>query len=233
MQSAARRQMEIDSGCQPSELAGKRLIFSPGWRNPFLLRVKRGMDIVVSAIALVVLSPLFLVLAGAVKWTSPGPIFYRWKVVGKQGRPFLGFKFRSMYEDADGRKAQLESRNEMRGPVFKMKDDPRVTKIGTWMRRYSLDELPQLYSVLKGDMSLVGPRPPLISEYARFSDFQKQKLAVKPGITCLWQINGRNQVSDFDEWVKLDLKYIREWSLGLDAKILGKTVAAVLAGTGK
>ena len=233
MQAAANQRMEGDFACEGGELPGSPLIFSRGWGSPFLLGLKRGIDIVVSGTALVALSPLFLVLAGAVKWTSPGPIFYRWKVVGKQGRPFLGFKFRSMYENADGCKAQLESRNEMRGPVFKMKDDPRVTKIGTWMRRYSLDELPQLYSVLKGDMSLVGPRPPLISEYARFSDFQKQKLAVKPGITCLWQINGRNQVSDFDEWVKLDLKYIREWSLGLDAKILGKTVAAVLAGTGK
>lgn len=233
MQSAAARQMKVDLACKAGELAGKPLIFSPRWQNPFLLGIKRGIDVIVSGVALVTLSPLFLVLAGAVKWTSPGPVLYRWRVVGKQGQPFLGFKFRSMYENADDLKAQLESRNEMHGPVFKITDDPRLTKVGAWMRRYSLDELPQFYSVLRGDMSLVGPRPPLVSEYARFTEFQKQKLAVKPGITCLWQINGRNQVSDFDEWVKLDLEYIREWSLGLDAKILGKTVAAVLAGTGK
>jgi len=233
MQSAAKRGIEDALACKLNELVDSPLIFSPGWQNPFLLGIKRGIDVIVSGVALVALSPLFLVLAGAVKWTSSGPILYRWRVVGKQGRPFLGFKFRSMYENADDFKAQLESRNEMHGPVFKITDDPRLTKVGAWMRRYSLDELPQFYSVLKGDMSLVGPRPPLVSEYARFTEFQKQKLAVKPGITCLWQINGRNQVSDFDEWVKLDLEYIREWSLGLDAKILGKTVAAVLAGTGK
>jgi lipopolysaccharide/colanic/teichoic acid biosynthesis glycosyltransferase len=233
MQSAAARKMKVDLACKFSELVDSPLIFSPRWQNPFLLGIKRGIDVIVSGVALVALSPLFLLLAGAVKWTSVGPVLYRWRVVGKHGRPFLGFKFRSMYENADDLKAQLESRNEMHGPVFKIADDPRLTKVGAWMRRYSLDELPQFYSVLRGDMSLVGPRPPLVSEYARFTEFQKQKLAVKPGITCLWQINGRNQVRDFDEWVRLDLEYIREWSLGLDAKILGKTVAAVLAGTGK
>ncbi|HYL86771.1 MAG TPA: sugar transferase [Candidatus Angelobacter sp.] len=225
--------MESDSAFQPIQMADETLIFSTGWGNPFLLGIKRGIDMLISGIALVALFPLFLVLAGAVKWTSPGPIFYPWRVVGKQGRPFLGFKFRSMYQNADQLKAQLELRNEMRGPVFKITDDPRVTRIGAWMRRYSLDELPQFYSVLIGDMSLVGPRPPLASECARFSEFQRQKLAVKPGITCLWQISGRNQVSDFDEWVKLDLEYIRKWSLTLDARILLKTIVAVFAGTGK
>lgn len=229
--TAAQRKNEL--ALEAGGVAGDPLIFSAGWQNPFLLGTKRGMDIVVSAIAVVALAPVFFVLACAIKWDSPGPIFYRWRVVGKQGRPFLGFKFRSMHENADELKAQLEPQNEMRGPVFKITDDPRVTKVGAWMRRYSLDELPQFYSVLKGDMSLVGPRPPLESEYARFSEFQKQKLAVKPGITCLWQINGRNHVSDFDEWVKLDLEYIRDWSLGLDARILLRTVATVFAGTGK
>jgi len=121
----------------------------------------------------------------------------------------------------------------MTGPVFKITNDPRITRTGKWMRRYSLDELPQLYSVLAGDMSLVGPRPPLVGEYERFSDFQKQKLRVKPGITCLWQINGRKHVTDFDEWVRLDLEYIRRWSLWLDIRILLRTVAAVLSGSGK
>jgi lipopolysaccharide/colanic/teichoic acid biosynthesis glycosyltransferase len=138
-----------------------------------------------------------------------------------------------MYSNADELKAQLERLNEMSGPVFKLTNDPRVTKVGAWMRRYSLDELPQLYSVLKGDMSLVGPRPPLVSEYARFTEYQKQKLTVKPGITCLWQVNGRNDIKDFDEWVKLDLDYIRCWTPMLDIKILVKTAGEVLAGSGK
>jgi len=194
---------------------------------------KRAFDIVVACALLLLLLPLFLILAAGVKLTSSGTIFYRWKVVGKNGHPFVGFKFRSMYSNADELKRELEDRNEMRGPVFKLTNDPRITRLGAWMRRYSLDELPQLYSVLKGDMSLVGPRPPLESEYARFTEFQKQKLNVKPGITCLWQVNGRNEVNDFDEWVKLDLEYMRRWSPGLDLWILWKTAAAVFTGTGK
>ena len=149
------------------------------------------------------------------------------------GIPFLSYKFRSMCKDADQRKAELLPKNEMSGPVFKVTDDPRVTPLGRFLRKYSLDELPQLWSVVKGDMSLVGPRPPLVTEYEQFTDFQKLKLAVKPGITCLWQVNGRNDVKDFDEWVRLDLEYIRNWSLRLDIKILLKTFGAVFAGTGK
>lgn len=168
-----------------------------------------------------------------IKLTSPGEVFYRWLVVGHRGRRFTGYKFRSMYSNADKLKEGLEQLNEMRGPVFKLTNDPRVTPVGKWMRRYSLDELPQLYSVLKGDMSLVGPRPPLVSEYVRFTEFQKQKLAVKPGMTCLWQVNGRNEVTEFDEWVKLDLDYIRRWTLRLDFWILLKTAAEVFRGSGK
>lgn len=194
---------------------------------------KRVIDIIGSVLLLVLLSPVLLGLALAVWLSSPGPALYRWEVVGKGGRPFVGYKFRSMHRDADQLKRALEHMNERRGPVFKVTNDPRATPLGRWMRRYSLDELPQLYSVLKGDMSLVGPRPPLITEYARFSEFQKQKLAVKPGITCLWQINGRNQVNDFDEWVRMDLEYIRTWSLWLDLKILLKTTREVFAGSGK
>ena len=138
-----------------------------------------------------------------------------------------------MCANADELKGQLEHLNEMDGPVFKLTDDPRVTKLGTWMRRHSLDELPQLYSVLKGDMSLVGPRPPLYSEYIRFTAHQKQKVRVKPGITCLWQVNGRNDVRSFEQWVEMDLKYIREWSPALDFRILCKTFVAVFSGTGK
>jgi len=178
-------------------------------------------------------APLVVVLALLVKLTSPGPVFYRWKVVGKNGRRFIGYKIRSMVANADELKKHLEHRNEMTGPVFKIEGDPRITAVGSWIRRYSLDELPQLYSVLKGDMSLVGPRPPLFTEYERFTEYQKQKLAVKPGITCLWQISGRNQVSDFDQWVRLDLEYIRRWSIWLDLRILLGTCAAVLSGSGK
>jgi lipopolysaccharide/colanic/teichoic acid biosynthesis glycosyltransferase len=138
-----------------------------------------------------------------------------------------------MVANADELKADLEERNEMKGPVFKLTHDPRITPVGMWMRRYSLDELPQFYSVVKGDMSLVGPRPPLVTEYERFTKYQRQKLAVKPGITCLWQVSGRNRVRDFDEWVRLDLEYIRNWSLMLDLKILLKTVGEVFIGSGK
>ena len=207
--------------------------FSPHWHNPFFLGCKWFFDLLISGSLLVVLSPLFLILALAVKLTSSGPVFYRWNVVGKGGRPFTGYKFRSMCLNADQLKGQLEALNEMHGPAFKLTNDPRVTRLGAWMRRYSLDELPQLYSVFKNDMSLVGPRPPLVTEYARFTEYQKQKLAVKPGITCLWQVNGRNEVKDFDEWLKLDLDYIRRWTPMLDIKILAKTASEVFAGSGK
>ena len=206
---------------------------SPHWENRLLLAIKRGSDIVFASVLLALLAPFFLAMAVAVRLTSRGAIFYRWQVVGKQGRPFVGYKFRSMYSNADELKPQLDHLNEMQGPVFKLTNDPRVTKVGAWMRRYSLDELPQLYSVLKGDMSLVGPRPPLVSEYVRFTEYQKQKVVVKPGITCLWQVNGRNDVKDFDEWVKLDLDYIRRWTPMLDLWILLKTAAEVFAGSGK
>jgi len=211
----------------------QQLVLSPAWDSPVQLAVKRVVDTVGSAFLLLLLSPIFLILAIAVSATSPGPIFYRWKVVGQFGQPFVSYKFRSMVANADSMRSQLASMNEMSGPVFKMTRDPRVTRVGSWMRCYSLDELPQLYSVLKGDMSLVGPRPPLVTEYAEFTDFQKQKLAVKPGMTCLWQVGGRNRVSDFDEWVGLDLEYIRKWSLYLDFKILLQTVREVVSATGK
>jgi lipopolysaccharide/colanic/teichoic acid biosynthesis glycosyltransferase len=207
--------------------------FSPAWDSYAKVACKRLMDIVVSSTAMILLSPLYLTLAIAVKLSSPGPVFYRWRVIGKRGSPFVGYKFRSMVANADQLKSKLEPLNEMSGPVFKLTNDPRVTKVGAWMRRYSLDELPQLYSVIKGDMSLVGPRPPLVSEYVRFTEYQKQKLAVQPGITCLWQVNGRNDVKDFDEWVKLDLDYIRRWTPMLDLQILLKTATEVFGGSGK
>jgi lipopolysaccharide/colanic/teichoic acid biosynthesis glycosyltransferase len=223
-----------DSASEAEPLnASETLLLSPGWRSPFLLATKRAFDFVVAGILLLLLSPLFLLFAIAVKLTSSGPVFYHWKVVGRKGQPFTGYKFRSMVANADALRLSLVPRNEMTGPVFKLSDDPRITKVGIWLRRYSLDELPQLYSVLKGDMSLVGPRPPLATEYAQFSQYQKLKLIVKPGITCLWQVSGRNQINDFDEWVRLDLEYIRRWSLSLDFAILLRTVGAVFAGSGK
>lgn len=211
----------------------ERAVLSPNWGRPLQVACKRVVDILASALALVLLSPLFAVLAVLAKLTSPGPVFYHWKVVGKNGVPFTGYKFRSMVVDADALKSKLQGRNEMTGPVFKITNDPRVTAVGAWMRRYSLDELPQLYSVLKGDMSMVGPRPPLVTEYQQFTEYQKQKLAVRPGITCLWQVSGRNDIHDFDQWVRLDLEYIRNWSLSQDLQILLKTVGAVFSGSGK
>jgi len=176
---------------------------------------------------------MLLLLALLIKYTSPGPVLYPWRVVGKNGRPFVGFKFRSMVVDADERKAELAKLNEMTGPVFKLTNDPRVTPVGRWLRRYSLDELPQLYSVFIGDMSLVGPRPPLQSEYSQFTTLQKQKLSVKPGMTCLWQVQGRTNINDFADWVRLDLEYIERWSIVLDLKILLKTASVVVSGSGK
>jgi len=211
----------------------EHLVFSPSWDQPLQLACKRSLDLIVSAILLILAAPLFLLLAVLIKLTSPGPVFYCWNVVGRDGHPFVGYKFRSMVVNADELKAQLEDRNQMTWPMFKIAVDPRVTLLGSWMRRYSLDELPQLYSVLKGDMTLVGPRPPLRSEYELFTEYQKQKLAVKPGITCLWQVSGRNQISDFNEWVRLDLEYIRCWSIWLDLRILLRTLGAVISGSGK
>lgn len=194
--------------------------------------MKRALDIIVAGLALIGLSPVLLAIAIAVKLTSRGPVLYRWKIVAQGGLPIVSYKFRSMYVDADQRKAELMAQNEMYGPVFKMKNDPRITAVGRLIRKYSLDELPQLWSVLKGDLTLVGPRPPLQSEYASFTDFQKQKLQVKPGLTCLWQIKGRNAIKDLDDWVKLDVEYIKTRSFGTDLKILIKTIPVVVFGRG-
>lgn len=203
---------------------------TPG--TPLGRAAKRALDIVVSAPLLVVLGPLLAAIALVVMLGDGGPVLYRWRVVGRGGRPFTSYKFRSMVVNADELKPGLEAANEMSGPVFKMRDDPRVTRVGRFLRRYSLDELPELWSVLVGDLSLVGPRPPLQTEYARFTDRQRAKLAVKPGITCLWQVSGRNEIADFDEWLRLDLEYIERWSLRLDLTILLRTIPAVLSGRG-
>ena len=194
--------------------------------------IKRVIDVVGAATGLVVLLPALAFLALLIKLTSRGPVLYRSRYLGERARPFVGYKFRSMVADADNLKESMAHMNHMRGPVFKIRNDPRVTAVGRFLRKYSLDELPQLWSVLKGDMSLVGPRPPLPEEFERYEAWHRGKLAATQGITCYWQINGRSDIDDFDEWMRLDLRYIRDWSLWTDAKILARTIPAVLRGHG-
>lgn len=209
------------------------VVLSPRFLDADSVVLKRLIDVVISATLLLLLAPVFLLIALAIKLTTPGlPVFYPWRVVGLNGRPFTGYKFTTMVADADERKQQLLPLNEMTGPVFKVRNDPRVTRLGHWLRTYSLNELPQLWSVLKGDMSLVGPRPAFRHELERYELWHKRKLTFKPGLTCLWQISGRNRISDFDEWVRLDLEYIERWSLWLDVRILARTVWTVLSGSG-
>jgi exopolysaccharide biosynthesis polyprenyl glycosylphosphotransferase len=209
------------------------VVLSPRYLDSDMLFVKRVLDIVLSATLLLLLAPLFLVIAIAIKLTTPGlTVFYAWRVIGLNGRPFTGYKFTTMVADADEQKATLLSQNEMQGPVFKIKSDPRVTPLGQFLRKYSLNELPQLWSVLKGDMSLVGPRPAFRHELERYELWHKRKLTFKPGITCLWQVSGRNRISNFDDWVRLDLEYIDRWSLSLDMRILGRTLWTVVSGSG-
>jgi exopolysaccharide biosynthesis polyprenyl glycosylphosphotransferase len=191
------------------------------------------MDRLGSLLGLVLAAPLFVVIAAAIRFTSPGPIIFRQQRSGKNGKPFTMYKFRSMRTDAEMQRDELIRFNVMTGPVFKLEQDPRVTGIGRFLRKTSFDELPQLLNVLKGDMSLVGPRPLPIYEVEQFaSTSQRRRLSMKPGITCLWQVSGRNEVTDFDEWVKLDLQYIDNWSLWLDLQILLKTIPVVLFGWG-
>jgi exopolysaccharide biosynthesis polyprenyl glycosylphosphotransferase len=196
------------------------------------LAVKRTLDVAISAILLVPLAPLFLVIAAAIKLKSPGPVFFSQERIGFNKRRFRIYKFRTMIADAELLMPTLENRNEVSGPVFKIRNDPRITPLGRFLRRSSIDELPQLINVLKGDMSLVGPRPLPVRDYEGFNeDWQRRRFSVKPGITCLWQVNGRSEIS-FDQWMLLDLKYMDEWSLWLDLKILAKTVPAVVRGSG-
>jgi len=194
--------------------------------------IKRVIDIVGSITLILLFIPIFFVIVILIKLTSKGPTLYQWKVIGKNGVPFTSWKFRTMVTDADKNKIQLSSKNEMIGPVFKMKNDPRITKIGKILRKYSLDESIQFISVLKGDMSLVGPRPAGPIELDNYKEWQKRRLSVIPGLTGPWQVSGRNKINHFDDWVKLDLEYIDNWSLWLDIKILFKTIPAALKGTG-
>ena len=193
---------------------------------------KRLVDIIGASAALMLFSPILVVAAAAIKLTSPGPVFFLQERIGINKRRFKIFKFRTMVPNAERLMAVLEKHNEVSGPVFKIKNDPRITTIGKFLRRSSIDELPQLLNVLNGDMSLVGPRPLPVRDYEGFNeDWQRRRFSVKPGITCLWQVNGRSGIS-FNQWMLLDLKYMDEWSLWLDLKILAKTVPAVFRGAG-
>ena len=215
------------------EFDGHHYITSyPGIRDAWPLMVKRAVDIAGSVILLLLLAPLFLVVALLIKLTSDGPVFFLQERIGYNKRRFLIFKFRTMIPGAEKMMAHLETLNEVSGPVFKIKNDPRVTRLGRLLRRASIDELPQLINVLTADMSLVGPRPLPVRDYQGFNeDWQRRRFSVRPGITCLWQVNGRSSIS-FEEWMKLDLQYMDEWSLWLDLKILARTIPAVLKGSG-
>ena len=190
--------------------------------------VKRLLDVLLASLGLIATSPICLAIVLAIRWDSPGPAIFVQERVGLNGRPFKFYKFRSMYMDAEQRLAEVRSQNEVDGPVFKMRHDPRVSRIGRFLRRTSLDELPQLINVLKGEMSMVGPRPPLPREVAKYRPADMIRLSVKPGLTCLWQIRGRSTVG-FEAWMEYDREYVRRLSPWLDATILIRTVWAVLS----
>jgi exopolysaccharide biosynthesis polyprenyl glycosylphosphotransferase len=199
------------------------------------LTVKRIFDFTVSLALIILLGPLLLLTALLIKLTSPGPVFFVQKRVGYNKRPFYICKFRTMVADAERKLQEIEHLNEVTGPVFKIKNDPRLTPIGAFLRRTSIDELPQLFNVLLGDMSLVGPRPLQVRDYDLFTkqgeDWQRRRFSVRPGITCLWQVNGRSSLP-FEQWMELDLEYVQQWSLWLDFEILARTIPAVFKGSG-
>ncbi len=200
--------------------------------NSFYLRFgKRALDVVVAALALAILLPLFVIIAVVIRLDSPGPVLYRCTRVGRGGVPFTFWKFRSMANGADCDKSKLLHLNEVDGPVFKLSRDPRMTRVGRWLRRTSIDELPQLVHVLVGHMTLVGPRPPEPEEVVQYEPWQRRRLAVRPGLTCLWQISGRSLIG-FEEWMRLDLEYVSRRSFALDLRILLRTIPAVISGRG-
>lgn len=210
-----------------STLTGLGLHSAPSWK----LAVKRGIDIFGSVVLLLVTLPVLVLTAIAVGVSTRGPIFYVQERVGRDGRHFRMVKFRSMYVDADERIGDVASLNQKSGPIFKLDNDPRVTKVGRVIRKLSVDELPQLVNVLKGDMSIVGPRPPLPREVVEYRPLDRQRLTVTPGLTCIWQVSGRSEL-EFDEWIQMDLEYIRDWSLGLDLRLMLRTIPAILTAKG-
>jgi exopolysaccharide biosynthesis polyprenyl glycosylphosphotransferase len=215
------------------ELDGLPLLsFSPAPSSVLALAAKRTFDFALAFLLLVVGLPIIVAIAVAIKLTSGGNVLYRQTRCGLNGRLFTLYKFRTMEEGAHEKRRELLALNEMTGPAFKLRRDPRVTWLGRFLRRFSLDELPQLWNVLRGEMSLVGPRPPIPEEVAQYQPWQRRRLAMKPGLTCLWQISGRSDTSDFNQWMQLDLEYIDSWSPTLDVKILLKTIPVVLSGRG-
>jgi lipopolysaccharide/colanic/teichoic acid biosynthesis glycosyltransferase len=190
------------------------------------------MDIVGAIIGLILALIAFIIFAPVIKIQSPGPVFFTQTRIGKNGRRFKFYKFRTMYKDAEARKKELLDKNEISGNMFKMENDPRIIPIGHFLRKYSIDELPQFWNVLIGDMSLVGTRPPLEDEYERYALHHKARLSIKPGLTGMWQVSGRSKITDFEDVVKLDTEYINHWSFGLDIRILLKTVKAVFTKDG-
>lgn len=206
-------------------------VAEPVKRRYLYAALKRGFDVVLSAAALILLFPLFLVTAIAIRLEDGGPAIYAQPRAGKNGKRFRMYKFRSMCMDADEKLRGLQNLNEMDGPVFKITNDPRVTKVGKIIRKKSIDELPQLINIIKGDMSIVGPRPPLLNEVMQYTPEQMHRLDVTPGLTCYWQCSGRNNVG-FEHWVYLDLKYIRERGIWTDIKVILRTVPVVLFGWG-
>jgi exopolysaccharide biosynthesis polyprenyl glycosylphosphotransferase len=206
------------------------LTFSAAPMDDLRLYLKRVFDFSAAVLALVVLAPVLLIIALLIKLTSPGPVVYRQLRCGLNGRKFMFYKFRSMVEDAERMKANLEHLSQ-RDIAFKLARDPRVTPVGRWLRKFSLDELPQLYNVLRGDMSIVGPRPPLPEEVERYERWQRRRLRMRPGLTCLWAVSGRDHI-DFNSWMRLDISYIENWSLKLDWSIILRTIPHVLAGKG-
>jgi len=209
------------------------IVFRSAPATSWPMLAKLLLDFFGALFLLIIFGVPMLVIALVIKITSPGPVLFRQQRSGLNGAPFEIFKFRTMTSNAEQLKHELAAMNEMTGPVFKVTNDPRITRVGKWLRQWSLDELPQLFNVLHGEMSLVGPRPLPVDEVKRFNDLaHRRRLSVKPGLTCLWQIGGRNQISDFREWVRLDLEYIDNWSIWLDLKILLLTPPAVLRGTG-
>jgi len=213
-------------GTRVSEVGDAELRVHPGY-----VAAKRIFDLIVGPLILVLLVPVVPLIALIIRLDSSGPVFYRQDRIGEGGRPFKFYKFRSMYVESDRRQKELERHNEQDGPVFKMRLDPRVTSVGRFLRRSSMDEVPQVLNVLKGDMSIVGPRPPLPTEVSRYLPGHHRRLDVKPGITCLWQISGRSQIG-FDEWMRLDMEYLRTRSLRTDFLIFVKTIPAVMARRG-
>lgn len=201
-------------------------------QNSKMLGLKRFIDIIGAIVGLIISAPIILLVAVPLLLESRGGLFFKQQRVGRNGRLFYMYKLRSMYADAEQRKKEFEEKNHMQGLMFKMDNDPRITKVGRFIRKFSIDELPQFYNVLRGDMSLVGTRPPTLDEFEQYSSHHKRRLSMRPGITGLWQVSGRSQIEDFEEVVRLDCQYIDNWSPGLDIKILFKTLGVVFTGHG-